>query len=65
MILFSIIYYNYSLENIFFLPCLSVSFKSLLENNIIKKHHIKYKNCDYINQLIRLSAELLLNQLAK
>ncbi|MCA4774346.1 sensor histidine kinase [Wolbachia endosymbiont of Mansonella perstans] len=69
LILFSVIYFNYSLRNNFLSSYRdsSIGLKSVLENSIIKKyhylliekHHIKYKNFDYINQLIRLRAELL------
>ncbi len=69
VILFSVIYCNYSLRDDFLSSYRdsSVSLKSVLENSIIKKyhylliekHHIKYKSFDYINQLVKLRAELL------
>jgi two-component system cell cycle sensor histidine kinase PleC len=69
MILFSVIYCNYSLRNNYLSSYRgsSVNLKSVLENSIIKKyhylliekHHIEYKNFDYINQLVKLRAELL------
>lgn len=69
VILFTATYRNYSLRNNFlsFYHDSNVNFKNLLENSIIKKyhylliekHHVKYNSFDYINQLIRLRAELL------
>ncbi|NUY39415.1 sensor histidine kinase [Wolbachia endosymbiont of Litomosoides brasiliensis] len=69
VILFSVIYCNYSLRDDFLSSHRnsSISLKSILENSIIKKyhylliekHHIKHKSFDYINQLIKLRAELL------
>lgn len=69
VVLFSVIYCNYSLRNNFLSSCRNsnVNLKNLLENSIIKKyhyllvekHHIKYNSFDYINQLVKLRAELL------
>jgi two-component system cell cycle sensor histidine kinase PleC len=69
MILFSVIYCNYLLRSNFLSSYRdsSVNLKSILENGMIKKyhylliekHHIKYKSFDYINQLVKLRAELL------
>ncbi|QJT94524.1 two-component sensor histidine kinase [Wolbachia endosymbiont of Diaphorina citri] len=69
VILFSAIYRNYSLRNNFlsFYRDSNANLKSLLENGIIKKynylliekHHVKYNTFDYINQLVKLRAELL------
>ncbi|WP_349968115.1 HAMP domain-containing sensor histidine kinase [Wolbachia endosymbiont of Armadillidium arcangelii] len=69
VILFSVIYCNYSLRNNFLSSYRNsnVNLKNLLESSIIKKyhylliekHHIKYNSFDYINQLVKLRAELL------
>lgn len=68
-LLLSVIYCSYSLRNDFlsYYRDSSKTMKSLLEDSIIKKyhsllverHHIEYKSFDYINQLVRLRAELL------
>ncbi|QBB83714.1 MULTISPECIES: sensor histidine kinase [Wolbachia] len=69
MVLLGTIYRNYSLKNNFlsFYRNSNANLKDLLENSIIKKyyylliekHHIKYNSFDYINQLVKLRAELL------
>ncbi|QKX03033.1 sensor histidine kinase [Wolbachia endosymbiont of Litomosoides sigmodontis] len=69
VILCSVIYCNYLLKDNFFSSYRdsSVSLKSILENSILKKyhylliekHHTKHKSFDYINQLVKLRAELL------
>lgn len=69
VVLLSTIYRNYSLKNNFlsFYRSSNANLKDLLENSIIKKyhylliekHHIKYNSFDYINQLVKLRAELL------
>ncbi|WP_353287433.1 sensor histidine kinase [Wolbachia endosymbiont (group B) of Gerris lacustris] len=69
VVLLSTIYRNYSLKNNFlsFYRNSNANLKDLLENSIIKKyhylliekHHIKYNSFDYINQLVKLRAELL------
>ncbi|WP_143689853.1 sensor histidine kinase [Wolbachia endosymbiont of Nilaparvata lugens] len=69
VVLLGTIYRNYSLKNNFlsFYRNSNANLKDLLENSIIKKyhylliekHHIKYNSFDYINQLVKLRAELL------
>ncbi|MFP3032715.1 MAG: sensor histidine kinase, partial [Wolbachia sp.] len=69
VVLLGTIYRNYSLKNNFlsFYRNSNANLKDLLENSIIKKyhylliekHHIKYDSFDYINQLVKLRAELL------
>ncbi|WGJ62311.1 sensor histidine kinase [Wolbachia endosymbiont of Frankliniella intonsa] len=69
VVLLGTIYRSYSLKNNFlsFYRNANANLKDLLENSIIKKyhylliekHHIKYNSFDYINQLVKLRAELL------
>lgn len=69
VVLLGTIYRSYSLKNNFlsFYRNSNANLKDLLENSIIKKyhylliekHHIKYNSFDYINQLVKLRAELL------
>lgn len=69
VVLSGTIYRSYSLKNNFlsFYRNSNANLKNLLENSIIKKyhylliekHHIKYNSFDYINQLVKLRAELL------
>ncbi|MFT4327653.1 MAG: sensor histidine kinase [Wolbachia pipientis] len=69
VVLLGTIYRSYSLKNNFlsFYHNSNANLKDLLENSIIKKyhylliekHHIKYNSFDYINQLVKLRAELL------
>ncbi|WP_265030851.1 sensor histidine kinase [Wolbachia endosymbiont (group B) of Athalia cordata] len=69
VVLLGTIYLSYSLKNNFlsFYRNANANLKDLLENSIIKKyhylliekHHIKYNSFDYINQLVKLRAELL------
>ncbi|MFL3876564.1 sensor histidine kinase [Wolbachia endosymbiont of Trichogramma kaykai] len=69
VVLLGTIYRNYSLKNNFlsFYRNSNANLKDILENSIIKKHHYlliekhhtKYNSFDYMNQLVKLRAELL------
>ncbi|MDG7056256.1 MAG: HAMP domain-containing histidine kinase [Wolbachia endosymbiont of Meromenopon meropis] len=69
MILSIVVYCNYSLKNNLLSSYRnsSISIKNVLKNTILKKYYyfliekyyIKYSSFDYINQLIKLRAELL------